>query len=219
MSIQIINDPRHLSSTLGGRLGQGISEGLSQQLPKELENARLSKGARSLEERGLLPKGSSEILGLPGGRELYSQIAPTLQSQSQREQRKTLREEPKKPSLTQQVPLEEKTKTTNAQQKTNKHPEELMPSKRLASQEETRAFKNRFLQQPSNEDIESITDKYLDAYPQMPLSEARQMATNELNQNLQAQQTQRASLKSDLNERMSRELQSGGSTENCKIDF
>lgn len=65
--VQIINDP--YSGNAFGRIGKGIGQGLSEQLPKEVERYRLSKGLQKLGEEGkdMTPfQRFSGLLGIPG---------------------------------------------------------------------------------------------------------------------------------------------------------
>ncbi len=81
----IISDP--YSGNIFGRLGKGIGQGLSEQVPKEIENNRLSNRLKEIEanvssENPMTPfQQAAALYGVPGGKEAAPHLLPLLQQQ------------------------------------------------------------------------------------------------------------------------------------------
>jgi len=85
MSIQVLEQ----QGNVFGRIGKGLGKGLSEQLPKEVERSRLSKGLRELgQQKDLTPfEQVSRLYSLPGMTpEIASNVVPLLQQQLQKQE-------------------------------------------------------------------------------------------------------------------------------------
>jgi len=210
--VQIIEQP----GTLSSRIGRGIGQGLKEQLPKEVERYRLSKGIENLAgESNLTPiQQLAKLYSLPGGSEAAPAVLPFLERQQRRTAMKTRREgELSAPGARPGVVPEagrgavQQPQGQEAPEAVKRKP--LMESGFAPSSEITR-YKENLLQPATMLQIEELANEYLDlGYTQDP-TEARSLARNELDTNRAAQQEKNQTLRKDLSQRLQLNLQGGG---------
>lgn len=182
---QIINDP--YVGNIFGRLGKGVGQGLSEQIPKEIERARLSHGLKEIgQNKKLTPlERATQLYGLPGGAEIAPTILPLLREQQQREAYQS------RTGGGQTVPTARNVAPTGAApiSPIENAPMQEKPNKGgLVSRTEIERNKSNLLQPYTQEDIDRVANDILGSNMTQDPQQARAIATQELDQNLKAQE-------------------------------
>lgn len=198
--VQIIDQP----GSIAGRIGKGFAQGLSEQLPKEIDRSRLSKGLKEIgEQKDLSPfEQASRVLALPGGAESAHTLLPLLQQQNQN--KAFFKKGESKPL----IPNKESTLPASAIPK--KTAEVQQSRGGLASPSEIKRYKQNLLQEPTQQDVNNLASDYIEQGIVQNRAEAVQLAQQELTQNLTSQNAKNKTLTDDLNSRIALDLQKGG---------
>jgi len=185
-----------------GRLGEGLGEGLAQQLPKEIERVRLSKGLENLGKEdfsgGNQIQNLAKIYNIPG---MTPEVAKLLQRQIIKQNFLN-----KKPTGA-GSPSEQTLPTGTTKQE---KPQTEKQENGFATPEQLKEYRQNIQRVPGYNDIKSLADDYLNQGLTEDPQEALKFAETELTQNRQAQQTRNDEFKKGLNDRLKLDLQGAG---------
>jgi hypothetical protein len=207
--VQIIED--EYGGSPWGRLGKGIGKGLSEQIPKEIEANRLSKAFQHME--GLTPTQQlTKLASIPGGLDKAAQYIPLLQ---QGNQRNAFLKGGEGAQPREENPIQSNVQTGAAAPAVLKGNREIPVADKenrggLASASEITKFKNKALQPPSQDEIDALARKYILGNLTQDVAQAKQLASQELNQNLQSQERKLGAVEKEIGQRMALDLQKGG---------
>lgn len=197
--VQVISDP--YSGNVFGRIGKGLGQGLSEQLPKEIERGRLSKGLKTLSEKAKNEKLSpldifTEAAGIPGitPQHLYT-MAPILNQQVQKQNFLS-----RGKGVPGQTP-DQMTNQGNGQ--IAKGPSTLaLPTAAedsgFASPSQIADYKKGLMQEPDFPTINALAKEYLNEGITQDPNEANKLALQEIQTNRQAQQQKIEAFKNDF---------------------
>lgn len=196
--------------SVAGRIGKGFAKGLSEQLPKEIQNERLASAYENLgNDTKLTPPQQMASL-------LRSGISPEQLPQHfsmvrEAQQRKSFQDKYGKPEPTKNpIPPPEEIKASPTTP--NAAEVEGQPEKKtlLASPAEIKKFKQSILQRPDAQAINQMASEMLEMGLAQSVPEAQKLASQQLQQDLEAQNTKLNNFRTGLENRITNDLQKAG---------